>query len=71
MMLSCEKIYVLGKSFTDAHDITRELLPLTTNSKIDSILNSFNDHCYRRTTTSCGGGYAIIARIKILKTVLK
>jgi len=64
-------IRALGKSFTDAHDITRELLPLTTNSKIDSILNSFNDHCYGRTTTSCGGGYAIIATNKNIKDSFK
>ena len=64
-------IHALGKSFTDAHDITRDLLPLTTNSKIDSILNSFNDRCYGRTTTSCGGGYAIIATDENIKDSFK
>ena len=61
----------LGKSFTDAHDITRELLPLTTNTKIDEILNSYNHVCEGRTTTSCGGGYAILATDKEIKNGFK
>ena len=61
----------LGKSFTDAHDITRELLPLTTNSKIDNILNSYNDRCFGRTTTSCGGGYVILATDKNIEEGFK
>ncbi|MFL2859465.1 MAG: adenylyltransferase/cytidyltransferase family protein [Pontiellaceae bacterium] len=51
----------LGKSFTNNHDITREILPLTTNTKIDNILNSYNTKCFGRTTTGCGGGYVILA----------
>ncbi len=56
-----------GRSLTLAHDFTRELLPLTTNTKIDNILNSFNSNSFGRTTTSCGGGYAIIASKKEIK----
>lgn len=61
----------LGKCFTDAHDVTRELLPLTTNTKIDNILNSYNEVCEGRTTTSCGGGYAILATDKEIKNGFK
>ena len=61
----------LGKSFTEAHDITRELLPLTTNKKIDDILNSYNNFCEGRTTTSCGGGYAILATDRKIKNGIK
>ena len=64
-------LLALGKSFTDSHDITRELLPLTTNSKIDNILNSYNDKCFGRTTTSCGGGYVILATDKKIKEGFK
>ena len=61
----------LGKSLTDNHDITRELLPLTTNSNIDNILNSYNDKCYGRTTTGCGGGYVILATDKNIEEGFK
>ena len=60
-------IQSLGRSLTLAHDFTRELLPLTTNTKIDNFLNSFNSISHGRTTTSCGGGYAIVVSEKEIK----
>ena len=50
-----------GRSLTDTHDAWREILPLTTNPEIDAILDSYNELGAGRTTSGCGGGYAIIA----------
>jgi len=50
-----------GASLTATHDAWRDLLPLTTNREIDDQLNSYNDKCYGRITTGCGGGYIILA----------
>ena len=36
----------LGRSLTATHDAWRELLPLTTSSEIDAILDSYNEKCY-------------------------
>ena len=51
----------LGRALTTTHDSWRELLPLTTCEEIDAALNAYNDRCYGRITTGCGGGYIILA----------
>jgi cytidyltransferase-like protein len=51
----------LGRSLTATHDAWREILPLTTSTEIDEILNSYNDLSTGRITSGCGGGYVILA----------
>ena len=57
----------LGQSLTATHDAWREILPSTTNKKIDDLLKSYNGVCEGGTTTGCGGGYIILATEKKLK----
>ena len=57
----------LGKSLTATHNAWKDILPSTTNNKIDDLLNSYNSVCKGRTTTGCGGGYIILATDKDLK----
>jgi cytidyltransferase-like protein len=48
-----------GQSLTDTHRAWAEILPLTTNPKIDQSLKALGG--FGSITTGCGGGYAIVA----------
>lgn len=51
----------LGKALTATHKAWAEILPLTTNAAIDAELDSYNDRCFGRVTSGCGGGYIVLA----------
>lgn len=48
-----------GRALTDTHDSWAEILPLTTNDRINAELDSHRAH--GRITSGCGGGYAVLA----------
>lgn len=50
-----------GRSLTATHDAWREILPLTTSPRIDALLDRYRSLGTGRTTSGCGGGYAMIA----------
>lgn len=49
----------LGHALTETHKSWAEILPLTTNDRIEAELNKYP--CHGRVTSGCGGGYIVMA----------
>jgi glycerol-3-phosphate cytidylyltransferase-like family protein len=60
--IQARDIRKFGQSLTDTHRAWAEILPLTTNAKIDESLKALGG--YGSIATGCGGGYAIVATDK-------
>jgi hypothetical protein len=60
--IQARDIRKFGQSLTDTHRAWAQILPLTTNPKIDESLQALGG--YGSITTGCGGGYAIVATDK-------
>jgi hypothetical protein len=49
----------LGQALTATHNAWAEILPLTTNERIEAEMAKYP--CYGRVTSGCGGGYIVMA----------
>jgi galactokinase/mevalonate kinase-like predicted kinase len=65
-----------GAGLTGTHEAWAEILPLTTNKRIEDEMARYN--CHGRVTSGCGGGYIVMAseedvpggfRVKVRRTL--
>ncbi len=52
-------IQKLGEALTGTHNAWAEILPLTTNERIEAEMAKYP--CFGRVTSGCGGGYIVMA----------